>query len=149
MVRRGMRLPDVPDSMERALGDLHLARSALRGVAVLSRGRVPLELTRFLEGAVVGVTTIIDSWGRYGELGGTNGEALRGPAAIEALGALAELVRLKDGPRDAGYRAAKDEAWRVARRLVVVSPEPIPPQDVERAARLVRDRDWARATREP
>ena len=32
--------------------------------------------------------------------------------------ALAELVRLKDGPRDDAYRAAKDAAWDVARGLV-------------------------------
>lgn len=29
--------------------------------------------------------------------------------------ALAELVRLKDGPRDDAYRAAKDKAWQAAR----------------------------------
>jgi hypothetical protein len=29
--------------------------------------------------------------------------------------ALAELVRLKDGPRDDAYRAAKDAAWQAAR----------------------------------
>jgi hypothetical protein len=29
--------------------------------------------------------------------------------------ALAELVRLKDGPRDDAYRATKDAAWEAAR----------------------------------
>jgi hypothetical protein len=32
--------------------------------------------------------------------------------------ALAELVRLKDGPRDAAYRAAKDAAWQAAREAL-------------------------------
>jgi hypothetical protein len=36
-------------------------------------------------------------------------------AAVEAL---AELVRLKDGPRDDAYRAAKDAAWDTARDIV-------------------------------
>jgi hypothetical protein len=31
-----------------------------------------------------------------------------------AVDALAELVRLKDGPRDNAYRAAKDAAWDAA-----------------------------------
>lgn len=31
---------------------------------------------------------------------------------------LAELVRLKDGPRDEGYRAAKDAAWEQARHVL-------------------------------
>jgi len=33
-------------------------------------------------------------------------------------GVLAELVRLKDGPRDNAYRAAKDAAWDAARRAL-------------------------------
>jgi hypothetical protein len=32
--------------------------------------------------------------------------------------ALVELVRLKDGPRDDAYRAAKDAAWERARSVV-------------------------------
>lgn len=32
--------------------------------------------------------------------------------------ALQELVRLKDGPRDDAYRAAKEDAWETARSLV-------------------------------
>lgn len=36
----------------------------------------------------------------------------------EAVKALAELVRLKDGPRDDVYRAAKDAAWDTAREVV-------------------------------
>jgi hypothetical protein len=32
--------------------------------------------------------------------------------------ALAELVRLKDGPRDDAYRAAKDAAWDRARDVL-------------------------------
>jgi hypothetical protein len=35
-----------------------------------------------------------------------------------AVDALAELVRLKDGPRDDVYRAAKDAAWDAARTIV-------------------------------
>jgi hypothetical protein len=35
-----------------------------------------------------------------------------------AVGALAELVRLKDGPRDDAYRAAKDAAWDAAREII-------------------------------
>lgn len=35
-----------------------------------------------------------------------------------AVEALVELVRLKDGPRDDAYRAAKDAAWDEARRIV-------------------------------
>jgi hypothetical protein len=31
---------------------------------------------------------------------------------------LAELVRLKDGPRDDAYRAAKDDAWQAARDVL-------------------------------
>lgn len=38
--------------------------------------------------------------------------------ADEIRRALAELVRLKDGPRDAAYRAAKDAAWEHARHLL-------------------------------
>jgi hypothetical protein len=33
----------------------------------------------------------------------------------ELRAALAELVRLKDGPRDDAYRASKDAAWQAAR----------------------------------
>jgi hypothetical protein len=40
-------------------------------------------------------------------------EQLRG--AVEAL---RELVRLKDGPRDDAYRAAKDAAWDMARDVL-------------------------------
>jgi hypothetical protein len=32
--------------------------------------------------------------------------------------ALTELVRLKDGPRDDAYRAAKDDAWQAAREAL-------------------------------
>lgn len=32
--------------------------------------------------------------------------------------ALAELVRLKDGPRDEAYRTSKDAAWERARELL-------------------------------
>jgi hypothetical protein len=35
-----------------------------------------------------------------------------------AVDALAELVRLKDGPRDEAYRAAKDAAWDAARAVL-------------------------------
>ena len=35
--------------------------------------------------------------------------------ASDVTGALAELVRLKDGARDDAYRAAKDAAWQAAR----------------------------------
>jgi hypothetical protein len=40
-------------------------------------------------------------------------DQLRG--AVEAL---RELVRLKDGPRDDAYRAAKDAAWDMARDVL-------------------------------
>lgn len=36
----------------------------------------------------------------------------------DATAALRELVRLKDGPRDDSYRAAKDAAWKRARRVL-------------------------------
>jgi hypothetical protein len=36
----------------------------------------------------------------------------------ETREALAELVRLKDGPRDDAYRAAKDAAWERAREVL-------------------------------
>jgi hypothetical protein len=39
----------------------------------------------------------------------------------EALAALRELVRLKDGPRDAAYERDKSEAWAAARAAVVAS----------------------------
>lgn len=35
-----------------------------------------------------------------------------------AVEALRELVRLKDGPRDDAYRAAKDAAWQAARDVL-------------------------------
>jgi hypothetical protein len=35
-----------------------------------------------------------------------------------AVGALRQLVRLKDGPRDDAYRAAKDAAWDAARDVL-------------------------------
>lgn len=38
--------------------------------------------------------------------------------ADDALNALADLVRLKDGPRDDAYRAKKDEAWAAARKVL-------------------------------
>lgn len=41
-----------------------------------------------------------------------------GSAAEDALSALRMLVRLKDGPRDAAYRSAKDSAWERAREIV-------------------------------
>lgn len=37
--------------------------------------------------------------------------------------ALAELVRLKDGPRDGSYKAAEDSAWSHA-RAVLADPAP-------------------------
>lgn len=36
----------------------------------------------------------------------------------EAMSVLVELVRLKDGPRDEAYRAAKDAAWEAARGII-------------------------------
>jgi hypothetical protein len=40
------------------------------------------------------------------------------------LAALAELVALKDGPRDDRYLARKDWAWEQARRAVAAAPAP-------------------------
>lgn len=36
----------------------------------------------------------------------------------EAAAVLAELVRLKDGPRDDAYRAARDGAWERAQKVL-------------------------------
>lgn len=47
-------------------------------------------------------------------------------AAADVLGALTELVRLKDGPRDAAYERDKPLAWNWARRAIAnASPTPI------------------------
>jgi hypothetical protein len=45
-------------------------------------------------------------------------EYIRAAEYEGAVNALAELVRLKDGPRDDAYRAAKDAAWDAARAVV-------------------------------
>jgi hypothetical protein len=42
-------------------------------------------------------------------------------APIRLRAALAELVRLKDGPRDDAYRAEKDAAWQSAREALTAS----------------------------
>jgi len=54
-------------------------------------------------------------------------------AEVEA--ALADLVRLKDGPRDDAYRAAKDAAWDRARAALDAVRERSPEGDLREAAR--------------
>jgi hypothetical protein len=45
-------------------------------------------------------------------------EYVRADQSDPLRAALAELVRLKDGPRDDVYRAAKDAAWQRARDVL-------------------------------
>jgi hypothetical protein len=45
-------------------------------------------------------------------------EYVRADIHAGAVETLAVLVRLKDGPRDDAYRAAKDAAWDAAREVV-------------------------------
>lgn len=46
---------------------------------------------------------------------------------FDAESALAELVRLKDGPRDAGYREQKELAWSRARDVLMQINNDSPP----------------------
>lgn len=47
-----------------------------------------------------------------------HGPPLQEPSPPTAREALAELVRLKDGPRDEAYAAAKEAAWEAARKAL-------------------------------
>jgi hypothetical protein len=44
-------------------------------------------------------------------------------ALLEARAALADLVRLKDGPRDDAYRVQKDAAWDRGRNALAAQKE--------------------------
>lgn len=105
----------VPALLARVVAaEAHLAASQTE-VRELRKFRKPLRRIEELETQLAATQKInADHFERMGWLDARNWQLRR---AVETL------VRLKDGPRDDSYRAAKDTTWEVARSVLSSAPD--------------------------